>query len=173
MLALHACAEVPDMEPRHELALAETLRTESRLLRDLATVLERQRRAVEADDLSGVDESVFAAQRVFRTLGEARRRRRALLELLAGSDDVSLADLEQALGTLMTRTLRDARDELRDAARHLEGDLGRNRALLQAALEAGDRLIRAISGAPTAGAVYAPPGEGSAPSGTVLLNTQV
>lgn len=172
-MALHACGEVPEVEPRHEQALVETLRTECRLLRDLATVLERQRRAVETDDLTGVDESVFAAQRIFRTLSEARRRRRSLLELLAGYEEVSLADLDEVLGPLMTRTLREARDELRDAARQLEGNLGRNRALLQAALEAGDRLIRAMSGAPASGAVYAPPGTGSAPSGTVLLNMQV
>lgn len=173
MLAPDARGVVPEMEPRHEQALAETLRTECRLLRDLATVLERQRRAVEADDLAGVDESVFAAQRVFRTLSEARRRRRSLIVLLAGYEDVSLADLDEVLGPLMTRTLREARDELRDAARHLEGHLGVNRSLLKAALEAGDRLIRAMSGAPTTGAAYAPPGTGSAPSGTVLLNTQV
>lgn len=173
MLALHACPDVPDMEPRHEQALAETLRTECRLLRDLAAVLERQRAAVQSDDLGGVDESVFAAQRVFRTLAEARRRRRSLLELLAGDPDVGLSEMDTALGPLMTVRIRDARDELRDAAGNLETHLGRNRELLRTALQAGDRLIRAMSGAPAAGAVYARRGVGAAPSGTVLLNTQV
>ncbi|HSW31126.1 MAG TPA: flagellar export chaperone FlgN [Longimicrobiales bacterium] len=154
-------------------ALAEALGRERKLLEDLAGVLERQRQAVERDDLAGVDESVFAAQRVFRTLGEARRYRRSLLELASGAGDVPLGDFDRALGPLMTLRLGRARDELKQTAQRLEGQLSRNRHLLEAALDSGDRLIRALSGAPPAAAVYAPPGQVVLTSGAALLNRQV
>jgi len=154
-------------------ALTEALSTERRLLEDLALVLERQRTAVERDDLAGVDESVFAAQRVFRTLGEAKRYRCSLLELAVGRGDVGLGELDAAMGPAMPLGLRAARDELRNTARRLEGQLQRNRHLLDAALTAGDRLIWALAGTPATAAVYAPRGCAAPPSGTVLLNRQV
>jgi len=153
-------------------ALTDALCTERRLLDDLTGVLESQRAAVERDDLAGVDESIFAAQRVFRTLGEARRYRRSLLALVTGRDDIPLGELDAALGPRMTLRLRAVRDELREAARRLEGQIGRNRLLLQEALSAGDQLIRAFSSAPATPAVYAPPGCATPPSGTILLDRQ-
>lgn len=173
MLALHL--EAAGAPPARDLgeALAGAFATERRLLEDLAGVLERQRAAVERDDLAGVDESVFAAQRVFRTLGEARRYRRSLLALAAGCEDAPLGELEAVLGPAMTPRLGAARDELRSAARRLERQLERNRGLLQAAITTGDRLIRALSGAPAEAPVYAAHGNGAAPSAAILLDRQV
>jgi len=54
--------------------LADALRREAKLLMDLREVLERQRRGVAEEDLALVDETVYSAQRIFRTLAEARRR---------------------------------------------------------------------------------------------------
>jgi hypothetical protein len=173
MQAMSADLAQPRRERDLGSALTEALSTECRLLEDLARVLERQHLAVERDDLAGVDESVFAAQRVFRTLGEARRYRRSLLELASGRSDVTLGELDTAFGSKLPRDLGLARDALRAAAGRLEGQLDRNRHLLEAALGAGDRLIRALSGSPAEPTVYARHGGAVASSGTVFLNRQI
>jgi flagellar biosynthesis/type III secretory pathway chaperone len=157
----------------HAAALEEAFKTERRLLLDLLGVLEHQRSGVAADDIAQVDESVFAAQRVLRTLAEARRRRRALLGVIVGDEGTSLGDLDEAMGGSMTLGLRTARDELLDAARSLARGLDRNRLILQGAISSGDRLLKALTGAPEGPIVYGAPGAKSAPSGTVLVNRQV
>jgi hypothetical protein len=55
--------------------LVDTLKTESRLVGELCATLVRQREAIGADDVQGVDDSVFALQRLLLSLGEARGRR--------------------------------------------------------------------------------------------------
>lgn len=135
-------------------SLVDALRGERRLLLDLLRVLERQRAAVAADDLAGLDDSVFAAQRVLRTLAEARRRRRTLLTLVVGDESVALDALDEVLGRNMTDALRTARGELQATARELAGELDRNRRVLQGAISAGDRLIRVLCGAPATPTVY-------------------
>jgi hypothetical protein len=67
--------------------LTDAFEVECRLLGELAGLLRRQREGVATDDVTVVDESVFAANRVLPTLEEARRRRRTLLQLVAGAQD--------------------------------------------------------------------------------------
>lgn len=127
-------------------ALSDALRREAKLLLDLNEVLKRQRAAVARDDLAVVDETVYSAQRVFRTLAEARRRRRALLDILGIDQEVSLESLDSTLGPRMTVDLELAREELKEAARRLSGELNVNRKILQGAIASGDALIRGLRG---------------------------
>lgn len=129
-------------------ALAEALRDEARLLAELTTIVHNQRAGVAADDVQVVDDSVFGAHRVLRTIGEARRRRRALLDALVGSEDLALQDLDDALGILMTPEVRQARDELQAAATILSREIAINRRIIQDALRAGDEQMRTLCGAP-------------------------
>lgn len=173
MLAIPLEPPTPAVGSGHTSALEEALKTERRLLDDLVGVLERQRSGVAGDDITVVDDSVFAAQRVLRTLAEARRRRRTLLNILVGREDVALGDLEVALGSAMTQPLRAARDDLQAAAQRVAGELERNRRILHGAISAGDKLIRALTGAKEP-VVYAAPGTASADaSGSLLVNRQV
>src|SRR5687768_4984007 len=87
-------------------SLANAVTAEVRLLEDLIGVMRKQRHAVGADDLQGVDDSVFATHRILVTLGEARRQRRSLGQLIAGTDDLGLRALDDLLGERMTDTLR-------------------------------------------------------------------
>lgn len=129
-------------------ALAKALRDEARLLADLTGILKHQRAGVAADDVQQVDESVFGAHRVLRTIGEARRRRKSLLDALAGSADLAINQLDEALGILMTPELRDARDELQANAEILSREIAINRRIIQDALRAGDEQLRTLCGAP-------------------------
>lgn len=147
-------------------SLVDALRDERRLLNDLMKVLERQRAAVADDDLGGLDDSVFAAQRVLRTLSEARRRRRTLLTLVVGDETMALDALDEALGRNMTESLRTARGELQATARELAEELDRNRRILQGAISHGDRLIRALCGTPATPTVY---GAGTQEAGDARL----
>ena len=117
-------------------------------------VLRRQRSGVAGDDLAVVDDSVFAAQRILLTLAEARRRRHSLLSLLVGREHVGLGELGDALGPLMTPELAQAQTELQAGARVLADELERNRRILNGAISSGDRLIRALTGAPAEPNVY-------------------
>ncbi|MDH5758213.1 MAG: flagellar protein FlgN [Gemmatimonadota bacterium] len=159
--------------------LAEAFGSETRLLRELERVLERQRTAVGQDDLGSVDDSVYAAQRILLTLAQAKRRRKSLLHLMVGNEELPLAELDTALGMGMTESVRRARDELHEAAQTLARELDLNRRVLQGAITAGDQLIRALVGAtPRAGQTY---GRGQVNNGTqdmaggsgVLINRQV
>jgi len=162
-----------DSTPSHLDLLEDAMRTERRLLDGLIDVLDRQRSAVAADDLALLDDSVFAAQRVLLTLGEARRRRRTLLGIVTGEEDLHLVELEEAVGPGITASLRVARDELREAARRLAEAIGRNRVVLGSALSAGDRLIKVLCGAPDKPAAYGAPGHDAQAGGTLLIDTQV
>jgi hypothetical protein len=149
--------------------LAEAFETECRLLSELATVLRKQREGVACDDVAVVDDSVFAAHRVMRTLDEARKRRRTLLEIIAGAQDASLEDLELTLGRHMTPGLANVRDRLRLQAKTVAREIEINRRVLRGAMEQGDRFIQAICGGKSS-ASY----ESREPSGGqgVLLNRQ-
>jgi hypothetical protein len=149
-----ACA--PTLAPTAELAvttaasLADAFHREARLLDDLGVVLRRQRNGVAGDDVQAVDESVFAAHRVMRTIEEARRRRRTLIGILTGAEDVSIHDLDEALGVRMTGALTTGRDDLESAALALSREIAINREVLRAAIETGDEFVRALCGAPAA-----------------------
>lgn len=135
-------------------ALTQSLRTEERLLRELLQVLRDQREGVATADLDRVNSSAFAAHRVLRTMGEARRRRRTLLGALAGAEDVPLGDLEVTLGARCTDELCAARDRVIEVARAVSREISLNRRLLQSALRAGDEHLRALLGGATASLGY-------------------
>ena len=156
-------------------SLKDVLSREGKLLDDLIQVLRRQRSAVRKDDLAVVDETVYSAQRVFRTLAEARRRRRALLETLGVEGDVPLDDLEKVLHGKMGEELEQARNGLRRTARELSRELDVNRRVLEGALSSGEELIRGLTGRVESPGVYGP--EARSPnSGTdmgSIINRQI
>jgi hypothetical protein len=128
-------------------SLTDALLTERRLLDELIGVMRRQRNAVGIDDLQSVDDTVFSTHRVLVTLSEARRRRRALNTLLGQSEDLGIHHLDDVLGPRMTPALRDARDDLHNAARALSREVSINRRILREALACGDAYARTLAGA--------------------------
>jgi hypothetical protein len=159
--------------PTPNVLLEDALNTEARLLDELVGVLASQRSGVAGDDLAAVDDSVFAAQRVLLTLSEARRKRRTLLKIVTGSEDIPLAELEESLGPSLSDGVRDAGRRLRASAKDLAGELDRNRRILRGALRTGDKLIRALCGATPTPGTYAAPGRSAEAGCTILIDTQV
>ena len=137
-------------------ALTGAVSAETRLLEDLIGVMRKQRSAVAADDLQGVDDSVFATHRILVTLGEARRQRRSLGRLVAGTEDLGLRALDGLLGDGLTDPLRDARDGLRAVALTLAREVEMNRQILRTALSNGGELMRGLYGAPESSGTYRP-----------------
>lgn len=125
-------------------ALGNAITAEVRLLEDLIGVMRKQRSAVGADDLEGIDDSVFATHRILVTLGEARRQRRSLSRFIAGSEEMALRALEDVLGDRMSDPLRDAIDALRAVALTLTREVEINRQVLRGALSGGTDYIRAL-----------------------------
>ena len=125
------------------------LRTESRLLEELTTILRRQRDGITCDDIQRVDESVVAAHRVMGTLKEAQRQRHILIEILTGTATTGLDQLEHALGDAMTDDIAKVRDQLNEHARALAREIRINREVLQRAMEHGSRMIHVLRGAMT------------------------
>jgi hypothetical protein len=155
-------------------ALASAITAEVRLLEDLVGVMRRQRSSVAADDLQGVDDSVFATHRILVTLGEARRQRRSLGKLIANTEDLGLRTLDNVLGERMTDNLRDARDGLRAAALTLSREVEINRKLLRSALSTGGEMMRGLYSAPEPAATYRPEAAVEAErSGGLLIDRQV
>jgi hypothetical protein len=155
--------------------LSAALEGESRLLGELAAILRRQREGVASDDVQMVDDSVFAAHRIMRTIEEARRRRRTLTGMLLGAEDVPVRDLELALGARATPPLVLASCNLQVAAEALSREIEINRHVLRGAIQAGEAMVRTLCGArsapvsydATARSVQAPAGGGT------LFNQQV
>jgi flagellar FlgN protein len=158
----------------HVGSLTAALDTERRLLDELARVLQGQRDGVSTNDLTLLDDSVYAAQRIFHTLHEAREQRRILLQLIGAQDGASLTDLESSLGRWASPEVVTARDSLMVSARALAREVDMNRRILDGAMAMGDELIRAFSGASAPAPVYGP-GEASDSGGSsgALLNTRV
>lgn len=173
MLALQMEQNAPTPDRGHAIALEEALKSERNLLENLVDVLQQQRSGVAGDDLAVVDDSVFAAQRVLLTLAEARRRRQALLQLISGEDELGLGELESVLGAAWTPELASARDALQEGAKRLAQELERNRRILSGAISSGDRLIRALRGAPTTPAVYGVDADSASAAGALLIDRQV
>ena len=152
--------------------MVDALASERKLIDELIGLMRRQRAAVGADDLQGVEESVYAVQRVLHTLGEARKRRRALNVRFGKSEDLGLHDLEEALGGLFDPRMRDARAGLQDAARMLSGEVAVNRKVLREALAVGDEYVRALLGAGMPQPLYTETAAAERPAGARLLDTQ-
>lgn len=172
-LPAHDTAARVGAPPALLIALHDALASERRLLDELIAQMRRQRSAVGADDIQGVDDSTFATHRILATLGQARQRRRQLNVLLGGSEESTLRELEELLGDLVDDRLRDARLRLQQAADVLTREVGMNRKLLREALTSTDQHVRTLVGAPAGPTTYAH--EGHAPVNTgaprgVLLN---
>ena len=168
-------APVAIRRPSPTPALLDALRSETRLLVSLLDVLRNQRTGVAQDDLQMVDESVYGAQRILLTLAEARRRRRSLLQIVAGDQDADLDDLESALGPLLNDEIRSARDELSAAARRVAAELEINRRVLKSAIRNGETYVKALYGVSDEPGVYAPAAEPQSgqPGSGLLLDKQV
>jgi hypothetical protein len=152
--------------------MIDALGSEQRLIDELITLMRRQRAAVGADDLQGVEETVYAVQRVLCTLGEARKRRRALNTRLGRGEDLALRELEDVLGPSFTPRLREAREALQTAAQTLSGEVAVNRRLLREALAASDEYVRALLGSGAPQPLYTGTAPGESPAGARLLDRQ-
>lgn len=139
-------------------ALHDALRSERKLVDDLAETMRRQRAAVAADDLSTIDDTVFATHRLLATLGQARLRRKQVNRLLGGPDDLPLRALEDWVGPQMTDALREARDFLAASATALTQEVDVNRRVLRDALAHGEAHARVLAGQPGAAPNGAPAG---------------
>ena len=154
-------------------SLVDAFNTERRLLEELIAVMRRQREAVGHDDLQAVDDTVFATHRVLVTLSESRRRRRTLNTLIGHSEDLGIHGLERALGPRMTPELRDARDELHDAARTLAREVSLNRRVLREALACGDAFARALAGAEASPVYATSPGQPTRSQSASLFDRRI
>ena len=152
--------------------MIDALGSERRLIDELIALMRRQRDAVGADDLQGVEDSVYAVQRVLCTLGEARKRRRALNVRFGHAEDLGLRDLEDALGESFTPLVFEAREELLAAAQVLSGEVAVNRRVLREALAVGDEYVRALLGSGMPQPLYTESAATERPSGARLLDRQ-
>jgi hypothetical protein len=152
--------------------MIDALGSERRLIDELIGLMRRQRAAIGADDLQAVEESVYAMQRVLCTLGEARKRRRALNVRFGRAEDLGLRELEDALGESFTPRVREAREELQTAAQTLSGEVAVNRRVLREALAAGDEYVRALLGSGMPQPLYTEAAATERPTGARLLDRQ-
>jgi hypothetical protein len=161
----------PDIRDRSLASLADSLDTETRLLRQLAEILREQRDGVAADDTLRVDDSVHATHRVIQTLGEARSRRNMLVQVLTDRPEIPLTDLGDALGEGMTEDLRERQRALEELARSVSRDVNLNRIILEKALHNGEEYARRLL-QPTANSTYGGHGEPNGGAGGPLLINQ-
>lgn len=165
----------PSVARDDDRTLARALEGEAKLLSDLLTVLERQRVAVAEDDVESVDATVFDAQRILLSLGQARRKRRSLLGLAAGNEGLPLSELPRLLGDAMNEDLANAISRVTRIAEEVQRQMTLNRQILSGAIRAGDDLLRAIgSGGVRPGGYSAPnaPTHPASPGG-FLLNRKI
>jgi hypothetical protein len=161
----------PAQYPPLVAGLADAVASERRLVEELISVMRKQREAVAADDLQGVDDSVFAVQRILITLAEARKRRRALNLRFGQHEDAALRDLLETLGPYASSDLHASRDALQDAARTLSREVATNRQILREALAAGEEFVRTLASVATPRVGYGD-ASGTAPGTPFLVNRQ-
>jgi len=113
--------------------LISALDEEVELLERLRGIFSAQREALGRGDPMALDDGVFSATRVMRTMEEARRRRRGLTTTLLGSD-LDFDELETVLTGSANRPVRAAQDRVRAAANELRGEVGMLRRILHVAL---------------------------------------
>ena len=160
----------PSQWPALVTGLADALQSERRLIDELIQIMRQQREAVAVDNLQGVDDSVFAVQRVLLTLSEARKRRRAINARLGQSEDVALRDLLAAMGPYATEELQSSREALQGSARTLAREVSTNRQVLREALTSGEEMVRTLAGVGAQRNAYDSTGAGEAPRASYLVN---
>ena len=138
--AVQAVTTMPSLDPRSPVAasvLRDALASETRLLNDLIAIMRQQRDAAARDDVTAMDDSVFATQRVLHTLAEARRHRHVIYRTLGAPDEDGLRAIATALGSALTPELKHALDMLITTASVLGREIDVNRTALRRALAAG------------------------------------
>ncbi len=155
--------------------LAEVLSEEAVLMETLISEVLRQRKGVAEQDLALVDETVHGTSRILLTLGEARRRRRTVVQVLVGHDETDLAELDVALGNHMDAEAKGAWSTLKSVAKRLSRELEANRRLLEEAISMGEDYVRTLYGATASGggAYTANAQPASERTGGVLINRRV
>lgn len=131
--------------------LIATLAQEAELLRELREVFRRQRVGVLEGRAADIDDGVFTATRMLRTLGEARAARKQITLRLFGSS-MEFQDLDDGVLPNRDADLERARDEVRSAARGLLEEAAVLRGSLEVLLDDNRRCLDALLGGPHGGA---------------------
>lgn len=137
--------------------LVEALEHEVGLLDGLKSVFVAQREALSLGDPRALDDGVFAATRIMRTMDEARRRRRHLTSSLLGSD-LDFDELDAVLADAANRPVRNALIRVREAAGQLRAEVRVLRQILQVSLSDNRRHLEVLLGDSTSSALA--PGTG-------------
>ena len=124
--------------------LADALSYEATVIEELRQALLRQRAGVAADDAEMVESSIHAMGRILFTLDEAKRRRAALMTLIAGGGPAPLDRLESLLGGALPREVEEARALVKRAALLTARDVTINQHILKGALGEGDRYMQKL-----------------------------
>lgn len=114
--------------------LVSALDEEVELLESLREIFSAQRDALRKGDPMALDDGVFSATRVMRTMEEARRRRRRLTLNLLGSD-LEFDELDTVLTGSRNRPVRMARERVRAAAGRLRDEVATLQRILRVALQ--------------------------------------
>jgi len=125
--------------------LVSALEEEVGLLDGLRNIFVVQREALSNGDPRALDDGVFAATRVMRTMEEARRRRRRLTTSLLGSD-VGFDELDTILTGPLNRPVRAGQDDVRAAAARLRREVSLLRGILRVALSDNRRYLDILLG---------------------------
>ena len=131
--------------------LVSALEQEVGLLDGLRAVFVAQREALSAGDPRALDDGVFAATRIMRTMAEARRRRRHLTSTLLGSD-LDFDELDAVLSDARNRPVRNALNQVREAAGLLRSEVRVLRQILQVSLSDNRRHLEILLGDSAQGA---------------------
>lgn len=145
--------------------LVSALEHEVGLLDGLRAVFVQQREALAAGDPTALDDGVFAATRIMRTMDEARRRRRHLTANLLGSD-LDFDELDAVLSDARNRPVRNALIGVREAAAALRAEVRVLRQILQVSLSDNRRHLEVLLGE-TAGS---PPDLDTGPGSGAILD---
>ena len=125
--------------------LASALEEEVELLDKLREIFLSQRQALADGDPAALDDGVFAATRVLRTLDEARRRRTRITRGLAGSD-VEFEELDTVLTGSSNRPIRVAQERVREATAALRKEVAILRRILHMGLSDNRRYLDTLLG---------------------------
>lgn len=128
--------------------LTATLELEGRLLEELLDVVRGQRVGIVFGDAERLDDSVFAAHRLIRTLTEARRHLHTIVSVLAGGDATGLDDVEALFDAEAAVVLRNLRDRVCKTARTLSSEMAVNRLLIRQVLRNVEAACREAADAP-------------------------
>lgn len=125
--------------------LEATLEKEAELLNELRQVFRRQREALVRGDAERLDDGVFAATRLMRTLDEARASRRKVTVGLVGAD-VDFLELDDVLSHRASTELLGAREAVLQAAQGLRQEVAVLRSSLHVLLDDNRRCLDALLG---------------------------